>query len=59
MNYIEVFCYDMLIAELSASRSHHPDFLVQNSTIFDGVDERQIAQALVHEGKSEGIQAKN
>ena len=37
----------MLIAELGASRSHHPDFLVHDSTIFNGVDERQIALALM------------
>ena len=46
INYMKVFCYDMLIAELGISRSHHPDFLVHDSTIFDGVDERQIALAL-------------
>lgn len=47
VNYMKVFCYDMLIAELGASRSHRPDFLVHDSTIFDGVDERQIALALM------------
>lgn len=47
VNYMKVFCYDMLIAELGALRNHHPDFLVHDSTIFDGVDERQIALALV------------
>jgi uncharacterized protein YydD (DUF2326 family) len=46
VNYMKVFCYDMLIAELSASRRNHPDFLIHDSTIFDGVDERQIALAL-------------
>ena len=47
VNYMKVFCYDMLIAELGASRSHHPDFWIHDSTIFDGVDERQIALALL------------
>jgi uncharacterized protein YydD (DUF2326 family) len=46
VNYMKVFCYDMLIAELGASRDPHPDFLIHDSTIFDGVDERQIALAL-------------
>ncbi|MEL4106466.1 DUF2326 domain-containing protein [Oscillospiraceae bacterium WX1] len=46
INYMKVFCYDMLIAELGAFRNHHPDFLIHDSTIFDGVDERQIALAL-------------
>jgi uncharacterized protein YydD (DUF2326 family) len=47
VNYMKVFCYDMLIMELGASRSSHPDFLIHDSTIFDGVDERQIALALL------------
>jgi len=47
VNYMKVFCYDMLIAELSASRNCRPEFLVHDSTIFDGVDERQIALALI------------
>lgn len=47
INYMKVFCYDMLIAELGMSRRHHPDFLIHDSTIFDGVDERQIALALM------------
>ena len=46
VNYMKVFCYDMLVAELGALRSQHPDFWIHDSTIFDGVDERQIALAL-------------
>ncbi|MDR2955063.1 MAG: DUF2326 domain-containing protein [Prevotella sp.] len=46
VNYMKVFCYDMLIAELGASRKYKPGFLIHDSTIFDGVDERQIALAL-------------
>jgi uncharacterized protein YydD (DUF2326 family) len=46
VNYMKVFCYDLLIAELGATRKCHPDFLIHDSTIFDGVDERQIALAL-------------
>jgi uncharacterized protein YydD (DUF2326 family) len=33
--------------ELGLSRTHHPEFIIHDSTIFDGVDERQIALALV------------
>ena len=47
INYMKVFCYDMLIAELGARRANHPSFLIHDSTIFDGVDERQIALALI------------
>jgi uncharacterized protein YydD (DUF2326 family) len=47
VNYMKVFCYDMLIAELGAARACHPDFLIHDSTIFDGVDERQVALALM------------
>jgi uncharacterized protein YydD (DUF2326 family) len=47
VNYMKVFCYDLLIAELGASRKYRSDFLIHDSTIFDGVDERQIALALI------------
>ena len=55
INFMKVFCYDILIAELGASRSHHPDFLVHDSTIFNGVDERQIALALMLAQKKSGV----
>ena len=47
VNYMKVFCYDMVLAELGHARSHYPNFLVHDSTIFDGVDERQVARALM------------
>lgn len=47
VNYMKVFCYDMVLAELGHSRTQYPDFLVHDSTIFDGVDERQVARALM------------
>ena len=47
LNYMKVFCYDMVLAELGCARSRYPDFLVHDSTIFDGVDERQVARALI------------
>lgn len=46
INSMKVFCYDLTIAELWAKRSPSPGFLIHDSTIFDGVDERQIALAL-------------
>lgn len=47
VNYMKVFCYDMVLAELGRSRNRYPNFLVHDSTIFDGVDERQVARALM------------
>jgi len=46
VSYMKVFCYDLLLAELGSLKETFPDFLVHDSTIFDGVDERQIARAL-------------
>lgn len=47
VNYMKVFCYDMVLAELGCARNCYPNFLVHDSTIFDGVDERQVARALM------------
>lgn len=47
VNYMKVFCYDMVLAELGDKKSCFPDFLIHDSTIFDGVDERQVARALM------------
>lgn len=43
---MKVFCYDLTLAQLWAQRNPSPRFLIHDSTIFDGVDERQIAAAL-------------
>jgi uncharacterized protein YydD (DUF2326 family) len=43
---MKVFCYDLMVAQLWAQRSTFPGFLVHDSTLFDGVDERQRALAL-------------
>ncbi len=47
VNYMKVFCYDMVLAELGSLKEKYPDFLIHDSTIFDGVDERQVARALI------------
>lgn len=44
---MKVFCYDLMLMELGADKDRYPDFLIHDSTIFDGVDERQIARALM------------
>lgn len=43
---MKVFCYDLTLAKLWSNKEVGPSFLVHDSTIFDGVDERQIAHAL-------------
>lgn len=41
-----VFCYDLMLAELWSSHGSSPGFVIHDSTVFDGVDERQVARAL-------------
>ncbi len=43
---MQIFCFDLMLAEIGARRGHWPGFLVHDSHLFDGVDERQIAKAL-------------
>jgi len=43
---MEIFCYDLMIAELWAKKDKSPKFLFHDSIIFADVDERQRALAL-------------
>ena len=43
---MKVFCYDLMLAQLWSQGEYKPGFLVHDSSIFDGVDERQRALAL-------------
>ena len=43
---MKIFCYDLMLAQLWAQRAPSPNILIHDSTIFDGVDERQRALAL-------------
>ena len=43
---MKIFCYDLMLAQLWASNDRSPGILIHDSTIFDGVDERQTAMAL-------------
>ena len=43
---MQIFCFDLMLTELSCRRGRSPGFLVHDSHLFDGVDERQIAKAL-------------
>jgi len=59
IGYMKVFCYDLTLIQLRAEHKDKPGFLIHDSTIFDGVDERQIAKALelaAKESISKGFQ---
>ncbi|MEZ8097165.1 ABC-three component system protein [Photobacterium swingsii] len=46
-NKMQIFCFDMTLMKLWANDPKRPDVLIHDSVMFDGVDERQIAKALV------------
>lgn len=46
VNRITLFCFDLTMLEEGITTAHHPDFLVHDSSVFDGVDPRQRAGAL-------------
>jgi uncharacterized protein YydD (DUF2326 family) len=43
---MKIFCYDLMLISLARQRGMGIDFLIHDSTIFDGVDPRQRAHAL-------------
>ncbi|MCG3204916.1 MAG: hypothetical protein KCHDKBKB_01633 [Elusimicrobia bacterium] len=43
---MQLFCFDMMLMKLCRERKMGPGFLVHDSHLFDGVDDRQIATAL-------------
>lgn len=47
INYMKIMCYDLMLMELRKQKQAFPDFLIHDSTIFDGVDERQVAKSLM------------
>lgn len=56
---MKVFCYDLVLAQRWSRISPSPGLLIHDSTIFDGVDERQVALALERartEAKERGFQ---
>lgn len=46
VNNMRIFCFDMMLTLLSIRRGRSPGFLVHDSHLFDGVDERQVGKAL-------------
>ena len=43
---MQIFCFDMTLTELGMAKGQWPGFLIHDSHLFDGVDERQVAKAL-------------
>jgi len=43
---MEIFCYDIMLAQLWSKKTHHPGFLIHDSILFADVDERQVALAI-------------
>ena len=43
---MQIFCFDLMLIELCTKRGISPGFLVHDSHLFDGGDERQVAKAL-------------
>lgn len=43
---MQIFCFDLMLMELCTRRGTSPGFLIHDSHLFDGVDERQVAKAL-------------
>lgn len=46
INSMKILCYDHMLAQLWAKVQSSDGLLIHDSTIFDGVDERQVALAL-------------
>lgn len=46
INSMRIFCFDMTLVRLLSRRGFGPRFLIHDSHLFDGVDERQVATAL-------------
>jgi uncharacterized protein YydD (DUF2326 family) len=44
---MEIFCLDLALLKIATQRFGGPGFLLHDSHLFDGVDERQVARALL------------
>ena len=43
---MQKFCFDLMLTRIGTQRERWPGFLIHDSHLFDGVDERQVAKAL-------------
>jgi uncharacterized protein YydD (DUF2326 family) len=46
IGYMKIFCYDLMLIQNLALAKCTPKFLIHDSSIFDGVDDRQVAKAI-------------
>ena len=56
---MQIFCFDLMLTEISLKNGRGPGFLIHDSHLFDGVDERQVAKALqlgAERAKASGFQ---
>ena len=56
---MQIFCFDLMVTRIGTQRRHWPGFLIHDSHLFDGVDERQVAKALqlgAQRAESDGFQ---
>ncbi|WP_405713663.1 DUF2326 domain-containing protein [Streptomyces xanthophaeus] len=59
INKMVIFCLDLTAAVLAHRHGRGPDFLVHDSHLFDGVDDRQVTEALrlaAEVAEQEGLQ---
>ena len=43
---MQIFCFDLMLTRIGTQSGRWPGFLIHDSHLFDGVDERQVAKAL-------------
>ena len=43
---MQIFCFDLMLTRIGTQQRRWPGFLIHDSHLFDGVDERQVAKAL-------------
>jgi len=46
ISQMEIFCFDLALLHITGRENRGPGFLLHDSHLFDGVDERQVALAL-------------
>jgi uncharacterized protein YydD (DUF2326 family) len=46
ISQVEIFCLDLALLSITADAMRGPRFLIHDSHLFDGVDERQVSKAL-------------
>ena len=47
ISHAEIFCFDIALVTINAKHGRGPGFLIHDSHLFDGIDERQVASAVL------------